>query len=432
VKLSSKTSFVDFLYIYFAWAFIIVWKKLPIVGAKIQISEVIFIPLAFISLFLFLRERKIYKILFIDKLLLVFSAVFIIICVINGILDTYLEVFGVIYFLSIYFIFNLFYDEIDITKLKRYLYGTVFIISLTGIFGVILTQVGVETFWAWSKNSPFPYFQGFGRARGLSGHPNNLMVIIAISWIFMIMDDFGNKFRGRKIIYFIVTGIAAFLTFSKMGLLLIAGILFLYINILKNIYIKWVLRLLLLVLVILYLTITHLGIYNSNSINYKQLLESGLVSDHEVYKISEKFSIFENNYMLTKRAGIIFGLENQPFGIGSGQFVKKFEYFKERGLYTKYMEAFEPHSLYTGFWVENGTVGLLSLLILFFLLWKYFEKNKPALNDFNGYNYLSCTSILFIYLVDGFVTDVFFLRYYFLIFVITTVIIRKQIIVRNI
>lgn len=184
-------------------------------------------------------------------------------------------------------------------------------------------------------------------------------------------------------------------------------------------------------LTIIYFIITHLGIYDSNSFNYKQLLESGLVSDHEVYKISENFSIFENNYMLTKRAGIIYGFENQPFGIGSGQFVHKFEYFKERGLYTKYMEAFEPHSLYTGFWVENGIVGLMSLLILFFLLWKFFEKNEPNFINLNGHNYLACGAILFIYLVDGFVTDVFFLRYYFLIFVMTTVIIRKKIMSSN-
>lgn len=106
MQLSSKTSFIDYFYLYFSSAFIIIWKNLPIVGAKIQISEVIFIPLAFISFFLFLRGRKNYKIILIDKLLLVFSAIFITICVIDGILNTYLEVFGVIYLLLIYFIFH--------------------------------------------------------------------------------------------------------------------------------------------------------------------------------------------------------------------------------------------------------------------------------------------------------------------------------------
>ena len=97
------------------------------------------------------------------------------------------------------------------------------------------------------------------------------------------------------------------------------------------------------------------------------------------------------------------------------------------GYFTPHMNAFEPHSLYTGFWVENGIVGLSGLLILFSFLWKYFKNSYAKYKHLCDSTLWACMVIMFIYLIDGFVNDVFFLRYYFLIFVLATVIVRKQV-----
>jgi hypothetical protein len=361
--------------------------------------------------------------------MIAFVILWTLICIKNNFSKTYLEILGLFYFLAIYFVFNLFYSKIDISLIKRYLYIVIFLLSLTGILGVILTNFGVDTFLAWPKDAPYPYFKGIGRASGLSGHPNNLMIIITIGWILKTSEWLSDKIKPKTsdYVFFGVTGLAAILTFSKMGLLLIMGVVLVFKKISQHTSKNAIFNGILFFLIIFYLSITHYGIYDPNSKKYDELFKSGLVSDREVLTINPTYSVFENNYALTKKAAILLGLQNQPFGIGNGQFVKNYPYFKEMGYFTPHMNAFEPHSLYTGFWVENGVIGLLSLLTLFVFLWKYFKNSHTKYRNLLDSTLWACMIILFIYLVDGFVNDVFFLRYYFLIFVLATVIVRKQV-----
>jgi O-Antigen ligase len=427
----KKALYLIEVFIFFS--FILIFRDLPFFGSKIQFSELIFIPLFIVFLFVIIKKYRSYQVLLIDKVLMIFSLSISIICVINGFANTYLEIIGVFYFLAIYAVFNLFYLEINLNRVKNIIYLIVLIASITGIIGFVLTNLGIDTYLAWSKNSPYPYFSQLGRARGLSGHPNNLMSITIIGWVFMILDVFNNQFKlnVKNILFFLITGIGAILTFSKMGILFIIGMILVlkywYRSPKRNKMFNFLIGL----NIFIYVFLTHFGIYNPNSQNYKVLLESGLVSNTLVYQINDSHGLYANNYYLTKKAAILFGLENQPFGIGMGEFVKSYQTFKDKNIYTIYMDAFEPHSLYTGFWVENGIVGLVCLLCVFIFLMFYFKENSNLSNTNDAILLKGCLIILCLYLIDGIVTDVFFLRYYFLIFVLATIITRKHILERK-
>ncbi len=413
---------------FFGACFLVLKKDNPLFGAKIQLSELLFVPFSLSVFLIFLKRQLLINALKLDYAVIAFVTLYLFNCTIHGGSIMIFEMLGIFYWLAIYFMLPLCFQQInlDIAQLKQVFYGLVLVLSSTGLIGLFLTQIGLETTLAWSKNVPYPYIQGVGRSSGWAGHPNNLMSIIGIAWLLRVVDLFQARSVNKKdVLFFGFTFLVALTTLSKMLLLYLAGIMCIYIciNIKKNtIVIKSTIGALLL----FYVISTHIMLADTTTTSFQSLVKSGLVTDRVIGSLGG-LNFVKTNYFLTKEASILCGLEHQPWGIGVGKFVEQYLIFQQKGWFTSYMGAgFEPHCIYTGFFVESGVIGLVTLLLLIYFFTKTFQSIKINLANEQHRFLLVCKTIGFLYLIDGIVTEVIFMRYYYIFIILGICIVRKE------
>jgi hypothetical protein len=421
-------------YLYFVLLFFVVVFENATIGSKLEPAELFFPVLGISCAILFFKRPFSFQFLWLDAVFLFFLLFQLFIAYKNGIQQTRMGWIGHFYFFVLYGTVNwLFFNStISLERLKNIFYTVTLFLSGLGLLGTLLTHFDVATTLAWDKHFPFPYFNGIGRAMGWSGHPNNLMSIIGISWLFRLSDLFeSQRWTKKDVFYFSFTLLVGLLTLSKVLLLYGVGILFLgysfYPIFLKK---QWIWGFAILVFSV-YLLATHVGIYETHSPKLQQLVEVGTVAPHPIYLFeTEKTGVYLNNYSLLHQAALLYGAEHQPWGIGLGQFAQRNPIFQARQWYTPQMatDLYAPHCIYLGFWVETGVLGLLALQFLFYTYYYTIKKTFSTL-IFNSEEtrFLTITNIIaLIYIVDGFTTDVFFLRYYFIFFVLAIAVGRKK------
>ncbi|MFH0930211.1 MAG: O-antigen ligase [Candidatus Moraniibacteriota bacterium] len=88
-------------------------------------------------------------------------------------------------------------------------------------------------------------------------------------------------------------------------------------------------------------------------------------------------SSLASRFTIWKSAGLM--IENNPlFGIGPGNFQKK--YLGYQKYFPPYLEwsAPQPHNIFLAFWLESGLIGLAGFVILLFY---FFRDNKKAIRN---------------------------------------------------
>ncbi len=127
------------------------------------------------------------------------------------------------------------------------------------------------------------------------------------------------------------------------------------------------------------------------------IILAGFPKFENIKKLGDRSSLMSRE-MIWKSAGLM--IQNNPlFGIGPGNFQKK--YLEYQKYFPPYLEwaVPQPHNLYFAFWLESGLAGLTGFL---WAIWMFFKDNKKAIISNRSYGIL-CLAIILYFLFHGLV-----------------------------
>lgn len=428
----------------------------PIVGAKIQPPEVIF--LLIFGLWLFhpasffegsgVRSQELgggsssFSIL--PKVLgdlgglrgaiVFYFLAFFFSCLANNYLKSWLEFSGLIYLILLFYIFqeSLKRNYIEIGKLLfKWFPISGAIAALIGIIGWILTQNGIHTQLANSTTTYYPYFGYIGRAKGFTTNPNMLMSILAICILLKSSEMlFKGKIAWKDWLILGILGLGAFLTFSKTLVVLAMGLIFVWMlasnlggNLnflpkLKRTPFAWTG----IILLFLFFNFgSHIAVFDKEKIDWDALIQKAYTEDEPFAEIQGKYLI-ATNYWINKRSSLIAGSRNIPFGVGPGGQNEFVGQLKEEGKYPKFFTNYDPHSTYFGAFGELGIVGFLALMALCFAVFKKLKQLLGVENQ-EGKAIAIGLAACFCYIaVEAITTDVMNFRHYWVLLAVLAMI----------
>ena len=403
---------------------------LPFIGQKIQPSEVIFL-ITFFFLILNLKHIPLYKIKFnaLDFALMFYLVVIFITSLFAVNSKPFFEFFGSTYLFINYFLiknFIIFFKD----SIPDFIYKAILWMGLLaaffGIIGTILTYIKIENSLGFIYVR-YPYFGDIIRAKGFTSSPHMLASILNVSILFSITHFFfGQKRNMLQLIAICIMLLAYLLTFAKIVVLLLIGIIFIFILKGKNRFLpkprKWFLLFCSMCLLIVYIMGTHFIIINKNNSELELIKKERFNSGETIYE-NNNFYIFPTTYTVLKKSSIYLGKKNLFTGIGAGNHGLYFHDLKKQGMFPKQILNYDPHSSYFGSFAELGILGLISVLYLFFIIKKIsflIMKNKPGIIE------ISLISCLLIFSLEAISADILNFRHFWVILALLSSLYSKQ------
>lgn len=345
---------------------------LPGIASKIQLSELIFIPLFGVWMFQIIRVKKFLNppIHSLEWAILFYIFFAMISSLISGKQSSWLEVAGLIYLAVVYLIFK--------TSLNLFIHPTNFIVGafiacgiiagIAGIAGWVLSILDFDTSLAMPPDHPYPYVGPVPRATGWMVSPNMLFNLISV--VILIYFPLFLENRKKKIYHYVLLAVlfaGALLTFSKSILLLLIGILLiLFGNNMTSKKVKTALTVICSVLFIVFLAGTHVLVRTESREDWIYKREKSYTAARPFLEW-KGFEFYQTNYTINKSAALRAGLEYPLHGVGPGQFNDYVGKLKERGKYPDHFINFDPHSTYLGAFAEGG---LPLFFIVIFIVWQ--------------------------------------------------------------
>ncbi|MDC2998482.1 O-antigen ligase family protein [Candidatus Pelagibacter sp.] len=370
-EISKKIEFkiTEFFFILFTIIFIINLKNLKINNFKLYDYIILLFP--FISL--------VHLIYFQDK-------------------DSIVGFFAAAYLFLIYIFFKTLFLNGYKKIILNYLILSGIISSFFAILGWMLIQFNINTSLVLVYDYPIKIGQS-GRSSAFFETPNSLMLFLIVP-LFLSLDKFFQKKKLKNLFSFIFIFLASVLTFSK-SFLIIFGLIICYFSFKKNI-LKNFSFLFLIILTLIYLLISNFLILEKSSNLYKQLYNKTYVNtDRNLFFENKNYVITATNYYENKIKATELILDSFFIGNGFNSFAnyKNYEYPHLVG---------RPHSTYFGIFAEYGLLGIVFLILLFYL------SLKKSLH-FNKSN-LSLVMICIFLIIDGVNTDLLFTKIFWIFF----------------
>ena len=370
-EISKKVEFkiTEFFFILFTIIFIINLKNLKINNFKLYDYIILLFP--FISL--------VHLIYFQDK-------------------DSIVGFFAATYLFLIYIFFKTLFLNGYKKIILNYLIISGIISSFFAILGWMLIQFNINTSLVLVYDYPIKIGQS-GRSSAFFETPNSLMLFLIVP-LFLSLDKFYQKKKLKNLFFFIFIFLATILTFSK-SFLIILGLIICYFSFKKNIF-KNFSFLFLIVLTLIYLLISNFLILEKSSNLYKQLYNKTYVNtDRNLFFENENYVITATNYYENKIKATELILDSFFIGNGFNSFAnyKNYEYPHLVG---------RPHSTYFGIFAEYGLIGIIFLILLFYLS----LKKSLHYNESN----LSLIMICIFLIIDGVNTDLLFTKIFWIFF----------------
>lgn len=354
---------------------------LPFVGKKIQLPEIVFIPL-FLVWLVAIRNHipRLLKPGVLEAGLAVYILVMMLSVSFSNSNSSWLEILGIVYLVTVFIIYKsslqLLPGSNFFVTLSICLSGI--IASVSGITGWILSQLGFATILSMPADIQYPYLGPVARATGFMNSPNMLFNFLSVCLLILISQWKQND-QLRKTIHVAVTVISVgiILTFSKSILLLVIGILFLLSR--QNIFITKISRLSVsafcVLLFITWLLGTHFLIRKPTSLDLTTGAEKAYTVATPVAHLGN-YDVYLTNYTINKQAAIYAGIQNPILGVGPGNFNSFIASLKNEGRYPPYFINFDPHSTYVGAFAETGFLGLAALLLVWYLIFRTMTSSK--------------------------------------------------------
>ena len=390
--------------------------ELPIVVKKIQLPEISFIILFFLTIVKVFQTKLWLKwhISIIDKVLVIYFLAMLLSAASHPTRASFFEVLGLTYLIILYVIINFYFIGSE-KNIRSFLVQTMLI---SGVFTCIIAYFGGVLLLLGFENRLVPYYENypiFGnihRMSALAEEPIMLMSILGI-FILIIVADNLNKQRNSKIfIALTLMTLVCILTFTKSFAMLIASIIVMlsyHFGILKRVKsLVWV------GILSVFLFLSHFSFVSKSNFEQNKYC-------HALEK--QPFAEFKNQYLLRTCYGVLKEMDmiaffrNPLVGVGGGNFSDYIKQLKTEGIYPTYLSDFDPLSTYFGALSEIGFIGFLALYALYFAVfttWKTLAfSNLEQDNDTPFWILLG--GVLLFMLSEGFVTDTMNFRHYWVI-----------------
>jgi O-antigen ligase len=353
--------------------------QFPIIGKKIQYSDVVF-PFLFLAfIFSFLKQRikwaKTY--LFIP---IFFYLLIHIVSVFNStdILRSFLEISGVIYLMAMTFVvINIVRSKEVVNKVLiswMFALGIVLVCALIGLAEVYIFKRHTSLFML-SYPAPARYqlmHRIIPRVISTLRSPNMLMSYLIVSTGLLTCFWASTQKKTTKLLIGVLLSLAFFITIfttsrGVLGLLICIIIALSVFKKKKTLTMMIVRNLLSIVAAVLFVAFTILIIWSPSKI---------VISDSAIpgeRNLSIDFHRTNKSYYYRYALAMV---KDHPFiGVGSGNFNTSLtDYYyrdKNRDPYFKDFVTYDPHSTYLGLAAEIGLLGLLSFLGIIILFLKY-------------------------------------------------------------
>jgi hypothetical protein len=352
-------------YCLLAYVFLVSFTRLwslPVTYAKIQPTELVFIPLGILAFWHY--GWRLWPGRTIGFPLLAYVAANVLSAFISGQQDALLEGLGRLYLGFMFLIFLTYLRETGAegqTRMLKIWQNGALLLTILALGGYVLAVLGWpnETIRVY-KN--YPYFGTVLRAAGLNGGSG--MVVIVLLWpTLWAWQEWRTRGKGGG--YLLLFIVLLLLTLSKEVLLLALGLVLLeprwqnLANSKKYILVGFT--------ALFFWAATHWVLLPNTPVKDTYLAGMQYTSEKVWLKIGS-LQVVETTYLALKRANWIIGSRNPWFGVGPGEFCNVVESLKSEGLYAKHLPNYNPHSTWGGAWSETGIFGLLTLLVLC-ILW---------------------------------------------------------------
>ena len=359
--------------------------NLPLVGSKIQVPEIIFIPLLFTWIIHNFKDASIRNLLpgKLELSILLYILVAALSTIFNESTKSWLEVIGLIYLFGVYIVFKTSLKLIpDPAKFIRTAFISCGIVAaLSAKFGWTLASNGIETILAMPDDVNYPYLGHLARATGFMDSPNMLFNLLAVCMLIYFPYFLGlshKKITDYLILYILAIG--AILTFSKSILLLIIALMYIFYKrkTIRKPFLQFSMTAIASFLFIIWITGTHILVRKSSETDWSQGREKGYTLSTP-FAETGSFQLFKTNYLVNKESAIQAGKRNSILGVGPGNFNQFVGRLKEEGLYPEYFINFDPHSTYLGAFAEMGLIGLLGMMFLCYQIFLSLQRTKTGI-----------------------------------------------------
>ena len=119
----------------------------------------------------------------------------------------------------------------------------------------------------------------------------------------------------------------------------------------------------------LFLLGTHFLFLPQQRIDDSYLNDTEFTSE-EVWGQWGSLQVVGTSYTTLKKAAWHMGRQHLWWGVGPGQHYKHLSPLREQGIYPEHLPDYESHSSWLGAWAETGPLGLLSLLAIVVVVWR--------------------------------------------------------------
>jgi O-antigen ligase len=358
--LKSCSIFERILFLYIGLLGLQGLLELPWVGNKLHVCDMLFPVLVFY----FYKENKAhFNQIYLPKWPLVCLAVILDLGLISAIVNYNIN--SLVIALARYYLFSLgalvfihFSNKsisFKFSFFSKAFISTAVIISLIGLIGYLLFQLGIENRLVYLYED-FPYLGDVYRIRAFYATPNKMVLLIGLALLFI----FSKKDHKNRFLLLLIFGLTLSLAFAK-GILLLVPVVSVYIF--PRLFKSKVLKIgLWSSCATLFLLLCHFHFTTSNQAKK---------THYSVGEVAFKFNTIraiKTSYFYLKEQSMEAFRENPILGKGPGNFNNFIAQQKEKGKFPNHLYNLNPHSTWLGTLAELGIFAFLSLLFLAFYL----------------------------------------------------------------
>lgn len=375
---------------------------------RLQIPELVFAIIIPFGLFAVWRNRISFAWNHMDLAVGLYLLANLISALWNNQTASWLELLGKGYLIGVYLLFkmglhNHWINRQGLVRILQILAATLVLLIISAY---VLLYLGMENNLL-ARYADYPYFGTVYRAKALLQTPS--MYISLVNWclIFILADSWQRKQGRSAIIWLIILGGIALLSFSKALMLTGFAVLLLRLFYYRPVSFWKAVLPITLVCGLLYFVLT----------NFVYLVPGSSESPANTYLAGEETVAARNggwmptSYLALKNAAITMGASAPIVGVGPGYFLDRLKAEKAAGRYSQHLPLHDPHSIYLGAWAETGALGALSILLL---LGATFQQIKKIERQSAFYAFFLVWLLVFV--LEGMNTDLMNFRHYWVQF----------------
>lgn len=325
----------------------------------------------------------------------------------------------------VYFSFRLLLTDDFLARLADILLLSAFIASLLAIAGSLLSLFGSQTVLT-AQMLTYPYIGGIGRAMAFTSTPNMLGSILMTALLLKAAcRQRAKKAAAWEFLATAVCLLAFIAAVSKTILCFFIGLLTLLLLRpgRKAPGFQFFAGSAMVLLALAYLIGSHLVFTAALTPRVRENMEQGHIT--RTYHDLGPLLAVETSYVTIKRSCWHVLKETFPLGVGTRNFKTLVPALKEKGIYNRETENFDPHCTPLGTLVEVGLLGGIALLLLYGLaLRALLALRKSAASPFQCIT-AGMIALFMALSLEGWVTDIMNFRHYWLLLGVLAYMSRK-------